>query len=91
MNRLIIFLLLFYGLSPLKSQIIYVKPNGIGDGTSWQNASRNLRSILTTAPKNAQIWLAQGTYYPTQCTNCTDTDRQLSFEIPDNIAVYGGL
>ena len=91
MNKYFTFLLLLCGFLPLKSQTIYVKLNGTGNGSSWQNASGNLRTVLANANKNAQIWVAQGTYYPTQCGNCTETERRLSFEIPDSVAVYGGF
>jgi hypothetical protein len=75
----------------LHSQTIYVKSNGTGNGTSWANAAGNLRTVLRNAPMGAQIWVAAGNYYPTQCTTCTNADRQLSFEIPSGVALYGGF
>jgi hypothetical protein len=91
MNKFRSLLLLFCGVSTLHAQTIYVKPNGTGNGSSWANAAGNLRTVLNTASAGAQIWVAEGTYYPTRCTNCTTADRQMAFEIPTNVAVYGGF
>ncbi len=91
MNKFRSLLLLLCGVSALNAQTIYVKPNGTGNGSSWANAAGNLRMVLRNASIGAQIWVAEGTYYPTRCTNCTTADRQLSFEIPTAISVYGGF
>jgi hypothetical protein len=74
-----------------KTQTIFIKPNAIGDGSSWQNAKGDLRAALASAKKGTQIWVAKGTYYTTYCAVCTDAERRLAFEIPDSIAVYGGF
>lgn len=86
-----ILLLCFCCIYNLRSQIIYIKPNATGNGTSWANAQGDLRQALKTAPFGAEIWVAQGTYYPTTCSSCTENDRKISFEIPDGVAVYGGF
>jgi hypothetical protein len=91
MNRFRSILLLLCGATALNAQTIYVKPNGTGNGSSWATAAGNLRAVLNNASIGAQIWVAEGTYYPTRCTNCTTTDRQLSFEIPTSVSVYGGF
>ncbi len=78
-------------IQSLHSQVIFVKPDATGDGSSWTNARGDLRQAIQNARFGAQIWVAQGTYYTTTCTNCTSADRQLSFEIPDGVAVYGGF
>ncbi|MBL7814783.1 MAG: immunoglobulin domain-containing protein [Saprospiraceae bacterium] len=77
--------------TPLSSQIIYVKPNGSGNGSSWTQAQGNLRQAIIAAPKGSQIWVAAGIYTPTTCRPCGDADRRLSFEFPDSIAIYGGF
>ncbi len=82
------FLFLFFQGS---AQTVFIKPNATGDGSSWQNAKGDLRAALASAKKGTQIWVAKGTYYPTFCTVCTDTQRRLSFEVPDSVAVYGGF
>ena len=75
----------------LQSQTIYIKPNATGNGSSWANARGDLRQAMQSAGFGTQIWVAQGTYYTTSCSNCSIADRQLSFEIPDGVAVYGGF
>jgi hypothetical protein len=77
--------------NPLCSQIIFVKPNGNGNGSSWAQAKGDLVQALNVAPKGATLWVATGTYTPTLCTNCRKQDRQISFVIPDSVAVYGGF
>ena len=75
----------------LQSQTIYIKPNATGNGSSWANARGDLRQAMQSAGFGTQIWVAQGTYSTTNCTNCSTSDRQLSFEITDGVAVYGGF
>jgi hypothetical protein len=91
MNQFRSLFLLLCGTSALHAQTIYVKPNGTGNGSSWATAAGNLRAVLSNAPIGAQIWVAEGTYYPTRCTTCTITDRQTSFEIPSAVSVYGSF
>jgi hypothetical protein len=91
MNKFRSLFLLLCGTSVLNAQTIYVKPNGTGNGSSWATAAGNLRTVLNNASIGTQIWVAEGTYYPTRCTNCTTADRQLSFEIPSSVSVYGGF
>lgn len=86
-----LFLLFTLIFTPLNSQIIYVKPNGNGNGSSWTQAKGDLRQAISNAAKGSQIWVSSGTYSPTNCTNCADADRRLSFEITDSIAVFGGF
>ena len=75
----------------LQSQTIYIKPNATGNGSSWANARGDLRQAMQSAGFGTQIWVAQGIYFTTTCSNCSTADRQLSFEIPDGVAVYGGF
>lgn len=75
----------------LPAQTLYVKSGALGNGTSWADASGDLRAILNNANAGAEIWVAAGTYYPTQCITCTKEDRDVSFEISDSIKIYGGF
>jgi len=70
----------------VQAQVIYVKPNAQGDGTSWENATGNLQKALQSATEGTQVWVAAGTYTPTR-----GTDRTLSFELPSGVAIYGGF
>lgn len=71
--------------------IIYVKENAAGNGTSWSNATGDLNWALSTANAVKQtygtapvVWVAQGTYYG-------DTTAENAFTMVDGIHVYGGF
>ena len=68
--------------------IIYVDLDSTGnnDGSSWSNAYINLQDALAVATEGDEIWVAEGTYFPT-----TDSDRSISFVIPSDVSVYGGF
>ncbi len=71
--------------------IIYVKPDGTGNGSSWANAS-NLECVVgfdavsrrgeaCLAPTtNTQIWVQKGMYYPSAM-----------LFIPSSVKMYGGF
>ncbi len=67
---------------------IYVKAGATGadSGNSWTDAYTSLQSALAAALDNDQIWVAAGTYRPT-----ADTDRTVSFQMKNNVAIYGGF
>lgn len=73
---------------------IYVNANlatGGNDGTSWASAFRGrlaLQTALTAAGAGpAELWVAAGVYAPSG----TNGDRQLSFQLHNGVAVYGGF
>ncbi|TDE01598.1 MBG domain-containing protein [Flavobacterium hiemivividum] len=79
----------------LTDNILYVNPNGSGDGTSWNNALSNLEVALTRAaninaihtdnndPKKVKkIFVAKGTY---------QLASGKSYIMPKNIEIYGGF
>lgn len=68
--------------------IFYVNKDasGANDGTSWVNAYTDLQDALGVATANDEIWVAEGTYKPTN-----DGDRDISFFIPSGVEVYGGF
>ncbi len=59
---------------------------GADNGSSWANAYTNLQTALAVATTSNQIWVAQGTYYPTDTAN-----RNLRFTLDKPIAIYGGF
>ena len=70
--------------------VIYV--NGAraenGDGTSWDTAFNNLESAITAAQADTEIWIAQGTYTPSN----TAGDTTATFRITqNNLYLYGGF
>jgi Secretion system C-terminal sorting domain len=70
------------------SAIIYVNTNAAGanNGTSWTNAYSDLQDALSIAFVNDEIWVAAGTYKPTQ-----SNDRLLSFVMKNGVDMYGGF
>jgi predicted outer membrane repeat protein len=77
--------------------ILYVNDDvasGNDDGSSWANAFNDLQDALALAascPNVTEIWVAEGTYTPTTCTTCSTTDREVSFVMQNNLAIYGGF
>lgn len=69
-----------------KAAIIYVKNGGVGNGVSWQQAYGSLNVALQNAVSGDEIWVAQGTYYPSSNLNSTE-----SFIFKDGVKLYGGF
>lgn len=66
-----------------------VDATGNNDGTSWANAFNDLQDalfLIVGCPLVTEIWVAEGTYYPTP-----GTDRTISFNMRNNLAIYGGF
>ncbi|MCC6410954.1 MAG: T9SS type A sorting domain-containing protein [Saprospiraceae bacterium] len=86
-NTLILFLLL--ASFPLFSQTrIYVSANagGANTGVSWADAYTNLQTALQLAQAGDSVWVAEGTYFPTD-----STDRAIAFEPKSGVRLYGGF
>ncbi|WP_161808363.1 PKD domain-containing protein [Zhouia amylolytica] len=83
-------------LQPDANNILYVDKNvsgGSGDGSSWANAVVELRDAIEWVNFNwdglagvLQIWIAEGTYFPTETTA-----RDKSFNLVGNLHVIGGF
>ncbi len=84
-------LIAFFFASQLYGQTVYVAPNGTGNGSSWSNATGNLLTALDNAIAGTQIWVKEGTYRPTTCTNCNFNDRNLYFQVKNGVKLYGGF
>ena len=69
-------------------QIIYVNQNNPvgGNGSSWATAFRDLPPALASASRYNQIFVARGIYKPTSTTS-----RSISFNLPDDVMVFGGF
>ena len=67
------------------AQILYVKPAQSGDCLSWDTAC-GLQTALGIAQAGDQIWVAAGTYKPTE-----DNNRYRSFVLRSGVAIYGGF
>ncbi len=83
---IIFFLTLSFTLNA--QQTYFVKKDAVGanDGSSWANAFTDLHSALQKSEYGDQIWVASGTWYPTD-----DTDRSKRFELKNGVKLYGGF
>ncbi|WP_196892902.1 HYR domain-containing protein [Aureivirga marina] len=72
--------------------IRYVKADATpgGNGMSWATAYNTLQDALTGDLTCVQVWIAGGTYYPTQMIDITD-ERSRSIIVADNVEIYGGF
>ena len=81
----------------MEESIIYVDINateGENNGSSWGNAYTDLQSALAVAGASDQIWVAAGTYLPTNGTNLPEDiedPREVNFVINNGVKVYGGF
>ncbi len=83
--------LLAFSLSQLHSQaFVRADATGANNGTSWADAFTSLSTALNSIVVG-EVWVAAGTYTPTDCSPCDETDRQVAFRIPPGIRVYGGF
>lgn len=70
----------------------YVKPTGTGDGSSWANASADLQAIINISAANDEVWVAVGTYKPTEKLLSSSTDaRDVTFILKAGVKIYGGF
>ncbi len=71
---------------------IYVNLNATGsnNGTTWTDAYTSLQSALAAASSGDQIWIAQGTYYPSALEDAGDP-RSATFTLKSGVAIYGGF
>jgi predicted outer membrane repeat protein len=89
MKNFILILAMLFSLFSFGT-IRYVSPDGAGDknGTSWENAFDNtqLQLAINNSVSGDEVWVAAGTYKPTQ-----GTDRTISFNMKEGVAIYGGF
>lgn len=57
-----------------------------GDGSSWATAFRHLSDALSASEAGDQIWVARGTYRPSDVG-----DRGASFHLAPGVSLYGGF
>ncbi|AXJ01295.1 hypothetical protein CYPRO_2045 [Cyclonatronum proteinivorum] len=80
---LILFAVLAFAQAGYAQQVIYVKADATGanNGSSWQDAFTQLQPAIDAATAADQIWVAGGTYFPTQ-QRIAGVNRSRSFVIP---------
>ena len=94
-KSLIILIATFFSISIYGQTTRYIKPiaTGTGDGSSWANASADLQAMINASVANDEVWVATGTYMPTQeIDGTTDQSRFFTFFInTSGIKIYGGF
>lgn len=60
--------------------------SGLQDGLTWATAFSDLQDALDIVIQEDTIWMAQGTYYPTETA-----DRSISFVLDESVAIHGGF
>lgn len=81
--------LLIFGCARLTyADVVYVdhSASGSNNGSSWANAYTNLKTALNAASSGDEIWVAEGTYYPSATDNPNET-----FFMPCGVSLYGGF
>jgi predicted outer membrane repeat protein len=63
---------------------------GAETGESWEDAFTTLHDALEVAV-GAEIWVAEGVYYPDEGTGQINGDRTANFRLKQGIAIYGGF
>ncbi len=67
------------------------------DGTTWAKAFDNLQSAVDAAADNDEIWVAEGTYYPSEkytpagSQALSNDNRTKTFLINKDFKIYGGF
>ncbi|MBI1224704.1 MAG: T9SS type A sorting domain-containing protein [Bacteroidetes bacterium] len=84
-------LFFIFSAAQMQAQTVYVAQNGTGNGTSWADAAGNLKAVLDNASANTQVWVKEGTYYPTTCSNCVFNDRNQYFHLKNGVKLFGGF
>ncbi|MCB0670203.1 MAG: hypothetical protein KDC80_30460, partial [Saprospiraceae bacterium] len=67
---------------------------GSQDGSSWDDAFIYLQDalfLLEQCGTPAEIWIAEGTYYPDKGLGQTNNDRSSSFKMLEHVKIYGGF
>ncbi|MGB1216518.1 MAG: right-handed parallel beta-helix repeat-containing protein, partial [Saprospiraceae bacterium] len=76
---------------------INVAMGGMGDGSTWNDAYTDLQDAIDYACDGDEIWVAEGTYYPSRIpmgafssTGSLGT-RDYAFHLNKDVKIYGGF
>jgi len=90
---LMVFTAISIASADAQNVIRYVKPAaaGLGDGTSWANASGDLQAMID-GQGVTEVWVAAGTYKPVRpADNISINNRDKAFVMKSNVKIYGGF
>jgi hypothetical protein len=93
---LFVLALLWGGLHTLSAERYHVKVDGDDwlDGRSWKEAFATLQKAIDQAQLGDEIWVASGTYTPTQSAMDGydgDTERSNTFLLKEGVNLFGGF
>ncbi len=85
-------LLLFATVPLAVGDVIRVDVNASngGDGSTWALGYNSLQAALVVATSGDEIWVADGTYYPSAQTDPNEP-RSATFSLANGVAIYGGF
>ena len=63
---------------------------GAQTGESWADAFTSIQDALDIAV-GAEIWVAEGVYYPDEGIGQTNGDRTATFQLKQGVTIYGGF
>ncbi|HPD32207.1 MAG TPA: thrombospondin type 3 repeat-containing protein [Phycisphaerae bacterium] len=78
------------GIGDACENVIYVKPQGSGNGTTWENAT-TLQTALTAAQTHDDIWVAASPSPTDYYKPSVPSGRAATFTLKNNVSVYGGF
>ncbi|MFK7775235.1 MAG: T9SS type A sorting domain-containing protein [Saprospiraceae bacterium] len=87
--KFFVILFCYFQCIPLSANIIYVNtnvPGGLNDGSSWENAYTLFQPAINEAIYGDSIWIAQGTYMPTN-----GSIREFTFVLRNGVKWFGGF
>lgn len=82
-----------YLVSVVGTLLVDADTSGNNDGSGWTNAFTHLQDALTIAAQmdGFEVWVAEGTYFPDEGKEQANNDRNSTFMLTNNIAIYGGF
>ena len=89
-------LLYCFTTTQIYASIRYVKPlaSGLGDGSSWVNASGDFQAMINASASGDEVWVAAGTYKPTHDpfgSSSPADPRDKTLFVKDGVKIYGGF
>ena len=75
--------------APAAGAVIYVDKDAApgGNGASWATAYKYLQGALAAAGDGAELWLAEGVYYPDEGAAQTAGDPGQSFALTSSVVI----
>ncbi|TZF84910.1 T9SS type A sorting domain-containing protein [Pedobacter sp. BS3] len=74
----------------MAQNVRYVKPGASGSGTSWNDAG-DLQAMINASAINDEVWVAAGTYKPTEKLDVAGDNRDKTFILRAGVKIYGGF